>query len=1525
MSVLRQTLKTEEDLSSMYEESCKSAQKGSVIICQSIHRLEKADSLFYTDVLVSDQVVLQALLDSGSMACTMNEDAEEELHKAGLLPESIQSSTDIVLVGCGGVQVRPKCIHQLKLNIYGQEVSVPTLVVPGQRDQMIVGTNVLKHLLRQVKQSPSYWRVMDKSDSSGEPSIEQFLSMLSGITRWKGDKIPDTIGTVKLANTVTLMPMYEHIVWGRLPGNAPVSEGSAILVEPSKSQSHRKSIMVGRVVASMCGDRWVPVKVVNPSDKPVTLRKNTKLADVSPCVALEDFDVNVNHAPDTELKAQGQSMWKNPDHVPSTPAAPTFLDKLNSFGLGDLDINSCEVSPYWKGQLMELIQRYEDVFSKDKLDCGKAKDIVHRIHLTDDRPFRLPYRRVPPGQYQKLREALSEMEEKDIIRKSSSEWASPLVLVWKKNGDLRICVDYRWLNARTVKDAHPVPHQADCLAALGGNAIFSAMDLTSGFYNVPMHEEDKKFTAFTTPVGLHEFNRLPQGLCNSPASFMRLMMSIFGDQNFLTLLCYLDDVLVFAPNEAEAIKRLEMVFSRLREHGLKLAPKKCHLLRRSVKFLGHIIDEKGVATDPGKVQAITAMTEVDLMMEDGVTPSERKIKSFLGMVMYYQRFIPNCSSIAKPLFSLTAAATGKTNARRATHFRRLSSTDWTQEQSKAFNQLKAALLSSVVLAHPDFSRPFVLSTDASLDGLGAVISQVPEGESKARPIAFASKSLSRAQTKYPAHRLEFLALKWSVCDKFSHWLKGHSFIVWTDNNPLTYILTKPKLDACEQRWVSKLAPYNFSIQYIPGSKNVVADALSRQPFVKTRVSERLMAEPYGALLDEAQQIRDESIQNVFRLSTNCQEVKQSESEVGCRSMSSEEVTAVLDGQAEWEMGPKGRVISWLTQDIQKLIPPGQSALPVFTLKEHQDKQQEDATLARVIHYVARGRRPSRRERVKEPLGVQKTLKQWDKLKMLDGILYRVLKDSLTGKKRYQYVMPASLVKQALQGVHDEAGHQGQYRTLYLARQRFFWVDMERDIREYVKSCKRCVVSKTPEPEGRAPLESIKTTSPLEMVCMDFWSAEAPNGKSVDVLVVTDHFTKMAHAFPCPDQSAKQVARQLWDRYFCVYGFPERIHSDQGANFESQLIRELLLIAGVKKSRTTAYHPMGNGAVERFNRTLGSMIRALPPRSKQKWPQMLQTLTFAYNCTAHESTGYAPFYLMYGRIPRLPVDVMFHNVERDCDIADYDKYVRKMKEDLREALSSAQANAVISQQRQTEVYDRKTKGHDIVEGDQVLLSNKGERGCRKLADKWESVLYTVVARDPRCHTYRIKNTSNGHEKVVHRNRLLRANFLPLELEDEDPGSSFAESSGSSHEPQRDVSEVVTSNGGEDRTASWVLSSSDPNPASDTGEDDVPVQGGEDCVPVQGGEDRGSAMDDGPEAVEELDDSVSQRPTDVSGVVGRVLNGNRPPSVVDSTVSRIRTRVGRLVKPVNRLIQNMTQKKKYSVPGLARSSFVSQVSL
>jgi hypothetical protein len=301
---------------------------------------------------------------------------------------------------------------------------------------------------------------------------------------------------------------------------------------------------------------------MNVSDKPLFLRRNAKLADLVPCVALEDLDLVSCH--------------QSTSTVPACPVCPDVgcTGVLESIGLSELDVGLCDASSDCKDKLSDLIVRYQDVFSRNHLDCGKAEEFVHRIHLIDQKPFRLPFRRVPPSQYQKLRQVLSEMEEKEIIRKSTSEYASPLVLIWKKNGDLRVCTDFRWLNKRTLKDAHPLPHQADCLAALGGNSLFSTMDLTSGFYNMPLHEDDRKYSAFTTPMGLYEYNRLPQGLCNSPGSFMRMMTSIFGDQNYLSLLCYLDDILVFAPDERVALERLEMVFNRLRAHNLKLAPKK---------------------------------------------------------------------------------------------------------------------------------------------------------------------------------------------------------------------------------------------------------------------------------------------------------------------------------------------------------------------------------------------------------------------------------------------------------------------------------------------------------------------------------------------------------------------------------------------------------------------------------------------------------------------------------------------------------------------------------------------------------------------------------------------------------------------------------------------------------------------------------------------------------------------------------------------------------------------------------------
>lgn len=1548
----------DDDIQSVFSAACESAQPDKTVIFQNTMRTGKSDSLFFTTVLAGDKVDIQGMLDSGSMATSLRADLVPQLREAGVVNGDLVSPTDIVLIGCGGKHTEPVGICEMKLKLFDSDYLVPVLIVDGQVDELVVGTNLLKPIIRRFKSNEAYWRVMGQPETSQQQEASEFIRFLANLERWRGDEIPDKVGTVKLKKAVTLEPMSEHVVWGRLPPGTKLSAGSTVIVEPSSSRCVPRNILVGRVVTPLWGDGWVPVKMINPTNSKITLRRNAKVADVSPCIALEDF---VEGTPEAVHQMEGRVV-SGSGHG-SLTAQSSVRDsgsggssKLRELGLQDLPLDDCEVSPAWKDKLTELIVKYESVFSRHNLDCGEATDFCHRIRLTDDRPFRLPYRRLSPAHYQKLRETLDEMEERDIIRKSSSEYASPLVLCWKKNGELRLCTDFRWLNARTVKDAHPLPHQADVLAAMGGNAFFSTLDLTSGYYNVPLHEDDKKYTAFSSPLGLHEYNRMPQGLCNSPATFMRMMLTIFGDQNFLSLLCYLDDVLVFGRTERESLERLELVFKRLQEHNLKLSPAKCKLLRRSVKFLGHVVSQEGIATDPDKVQAIVSLSEADLMGSDGVTPSADKIRSFLGMVVYYQHFIENCSVIAKPLFQLTSGckqprvARGKKRLKPVT---RLTSADWTAECRQAFESLKCALVDQVLLAHPDFARPFILSVDASSRGLGAVLSQVQEGHDTARPVAFASKSLNHAQSKYPAHRLEFFAMKWAIHDKFSHWLQGQKFTVWTDNNPLKYILTKPKLDACEHRWVAKLAPFDFEIQYIPGPKNTVADALSREPFVRGKVMHRLIRTPYDVLLGEANGISLPYVQDMFRLSCEQPETGRqvpsisTPSEVCGGGMSSggkisrEEVSAVMDAHRHWDEGGSVRAVSHV-QQLQQVACMGQNPLPVFTHEELHDMQSQDSVLSRVRFFVDRGHRPSRRERVHESGETNRILKQWAKLTVRLGVLYRVSRHPVSKKKIFQYVVPLSLRSRVLKGVHDDAGHQGQQRTLWLTRQRFYWDTMTNDVKLYVTQCKRCVLSKAPEPEARAPLVSIVTAAPLELVCIDFWSAEDVNNKSVDVLVVTDHFTRLACAYPCPNQTAKTVARVLWNNFFSVYGFPARLHSDQGANFESALIAELLQLAGVEKSHTTPYHPMGNGQAERFNRTLGTMIRALPPRSKAKWPQMLNTLTFAYNCTVHETTGFPPFFLMFGRTPRLPVDVMFESVLLDGETVDVDKYVQSLGKDLREATTLAQTHINKQQVKQAEVYNRKMKGFSVEVGDRILLANKGERGKKKLADRWENTVYVVVSKNSELHTYSIRHPVTGRIKTVHRNLIMPVNFLPLpswgEVDQE------AESSVPSSELSQDtVASLGQTEQSDIRTARWVSDFSEARADDETDQpvfldethseinqqvDDVtkfPPGGAEveESAELQVNVDTGSVEPssgncqlseqsfDTHSVESAITDSVHSVRTSCTDLVSvsksHAMSTEHTGAVAGSLGGGIRTRLGRLVRPVNRLIQTMSTQR------------------
>lgn len=307
---------------------------------------------------------------------------------------------------------------------------------------------------------------------------------------------------------------------------------------------------------------------------------------------------------------------------------------------------------------------------------------------------------------------------------------------------------------------------------------------------------------------------MPFGLCNAPSTFQRLMQRLFGDQQCQTLLLYLDDIVVFSSTVQQHLERLEMVLGRLQREGLKAKLSKCAFFQKEVPYLGHVVSDKGVSTDPAKVEVVANWQPPATITE---------LWSFIGFASYYRRFVEGFAKLAAPLHKLVAKLGGR--SKRA---ERKIEDDWTEECHQNFEALKAKLVSTPVLAYADFSLPFILEVDASHCGLGAVLSQELEG--KVRPIAYASRGLrptERNMSNYSSMKLEFLALKWAMTEKFREYLLGHKCVVYTDNNPLSH-LSSAKLGATEQRWAAQLADFDFEVKYRSGRVNKNADALSRQ-------------------------------------------------------------------------------------------------------------------------------------------------------------------------------------------------------------------------------------------------------------------------------------------------------------------------------------------------------------------------------------------------------------------------------------------------------------------------------------------------------------------------------------------------------------------------------------------------------------------------------------------------------------------------------------------------------------------------
>ena len=585
---------------------------------------------------------------------------------------------------------------------------------------------------------------------------------------------------------------------------------------------------------------WDYQPIITKSDEANTFE--VKLQPVPPEDLREEILSNATEVNQEINSTSGESASNEKDEKPSFGARPNtkdpdfdFIKELERLPF-ELNIGDAPLTREQQARLIDVIYNHTEVFSLFGGDLGFCDVLKHSIPTTTDKPVYLPHRQIPVQLQSEVRKCLDNWLKQGIIRPSKSPYASQVVIVRKKTGEIRLCVDFRKLNAISIRDSFPLPRVEEALQAVQAAVWFSSFDLAQGYLQMAMEEEDIEKTMFRTgSSGLYEFTRMPFGLTNAGASFCRLMEMCIGDQQYVTLLFYLDDICIFAETADQMLDRIEFVFSRLKEFNLKIKPKKSHFFQTSITFLGHVLSANGISPNPEKVAKI----------KDWPTPkTPKEVHSFVGLASYYCRFIPNFAKWAGPLHALIVPASFKQKIRRGEMKKNdLPEFQWTPACQEGFDQLKKALTEAPVLAYPDYSKPFILETDASLKGLGTVLSQKGD-HNEICVIAYASRSLrpsEKSMQDYSSAKIKLMALKWSVCDNFKDYLLGSKFTVFTDNNPLCYIKSS-KLGAAQIRWLSELALYDFDIVYHTGKSNLIADALSHRPEVEEEIEKELLPE-----------------------------------------------------------------------------------------------------------------------------------------------------------------------------------------------------------------------------------------------------------------------------------------------------------------------------------------------------------------------------------------------------------------------------------------------------------------------------------------------------------------------------------------------------------------------------------------------------------------------------------------------------------------------------------------------------------
>lgn len=891
--------------------------------------------------------------------------------------------------------------------------------------------------------------------------------------------------------------------------------------------------------------------------------------------------------------------------VPPSDRVKQVLSKLRTNHL----------NPEERTNLESLCAQYADVFYIEGEPLTFTNQIKHSIRTTDEVPVYTKTYRYPFVHKQEVQSQISKMLDQGIIRPSQSAWSSPIWVVPKKadaSGKVkwRIVVDFRKVNEKTVDDKYPIPNINDVLDKLGNCHYFTTLDLASGFYQVQMNPEDIHKTAFNVEHGHFEFLRMPMGLKNSPSTFQRVMDNVLRDLQNVICLVYLDDIIVFSVSLQEHMVNLEKVLKRLRESNFKIQMDKSEFLKLETSYLGHVISKDGIKPNPDKISAIQNFP---------IPKTATEIKRFLGLVGYYRKFIPDFARITKPMTQCLKKGS-KITYNNANYI-------------DCFEKCKSLLTNDPILQYPDFTKDFILTTDASNFAIGAVLSQGTIGSDK--PIAYASRTLNTSEINYSTIEKELLAIVWAT-KYFRPYLFGRKFKVVTDHKPLQWVMSLKEPGSRLTRWRLKLSEYNFTAVYKQGKNNTNADALSRVE-IHTNDTLELMRE-----IDELNSIMGNPSDSIAvnpddsttLTAHSCNEMDQenalSEGSSTATAHTSAENPILEIPITDDPLNKFSRQICFmLVGDIKKRP----TVTKPFETHTKTTIQVSEANLETdVINAVKEYVNPKVKTGIiiHPPLAMYKIIPIIQKNFKSSTMNLVLTKTEIENVK--EYLRQQEIIRKYHEGKTNHRGITECYLALAL---RYYWPKMKECIAKYINECSICGQAKYDRNPVKQKFHVVPPpTKPFETVHLDLFTAQ--NEK---YLTIVDAFSKYAQAYHLRDGTALSVVQALL--MFCTHhGIPLTIVTDQGTEFTNQIFSEFTRLHKIQHHKILAHAPNDNGIVERFHSTILEHLRILK-LDKRNEPviNLMPYAVLAYNSSIHSFTKCRPLDLVTGHFdPRDPLDI-----------------------------------------------------------------------------------------------------------------------------------------------------------------------------------------------------------------------------------------------------------------------------------------------